>query len=254
MRSALKDVLNSRRTVLIHYREVPLQIAVTSVREEIDLRMAATLKSAAVGQGLTPLTFESGFGAPLATKVRVEASLLRGMESARLACNDKLSGEVQSGEVLREAVTAKYDLYSRMDTTWAIDSAFCSACTGDFGVQVVSDAVLRAFPSDIIRKNFQETTQDLRKLQNETFFKFSSRVAQAICAWARPPHGMQLARLHMGTWGRGKSNDLRIVRVGGNGGGGTGGYPGKIRQPTWASHMGSPPCVNMVGCPCVLLV
>ena len=161
-----------------------MEAHITSLQEELDLRIAAIINTAAVGSpNLVPLLCEGDFGPGVAPSIaRADTALTASMNAARVAANDRLDAEdVLSGDTLREILLAKSKLYQSIDATWQIEMSFLTYMTGSGGVSELPNNIIKEFPTS---GNQNGLTMEgvgvvLKNIGEKSGFQFYSRAAQA---------------------------------------------------------------------------
>ena len=122
--------IGAKREVVITYRGVVFPIEVASVFEELNVKLAAEMRSRGVDHGIVqPLFCEDQLISPDRVKAshKVDAALLRECILARDACADFMPSDAQeSGPAVKEMLEKKKLVLHSMDRMWRIEEGFFS--------------------------------------------------------------------------------------------------------------------------------
>jgi hypothetical protein len=177
------DLVASKRNITVMYRGIKLTLAVTDVSAEIELRIAAWLKSRAVhAELLEPLLGELDMiplvGPP--TLSSIAPSLLTSYGVARKSVNEVFKTEAHSsGELVKELMYSKMNLYTSFDSTFVIEYAFITELAATEGLKILQQRALRVFPDAVNARTLEFTQTEIDHLAESGLFRFVNRASQA---------------------------------------------------------------------------
>ena len=184
------DLLPQRRLVTVTYRGVAFKVHVDSVYDELDKKIAAEIKSAAVNRGdLAPLLCEAALVPLDAAKASqsVDDELLTTYRLVRQQAFNLLDGQPwTSGEDLVELMVDKQLLFVQMDPSFGVDLEFFRAMSGEVGTLVLQERILQCLPSD----GKQDLTlgacaEMLRNLMSSDVYRFCNASAKGSLAMVK---------------------------------------------------------------------
>eukprot|EP00971_Amphidinium_carterae_P127265 2521896-Amphidinium_carterae.1 len=113
-----------KREVVVTYRSVQVSLLVNDLQEEIDLKVAAVLKSQAVGQGLSQLPGEGVYFDGVKPETKVDSALVANFESARKVALGALKQvQVPNFRLVVDVLERKHKALVELDNTWKIEAA-----------------------------------------------------------------------------------------------------------------------------------
>ena len=185
---AAKDMheSSSKREVTIWYRGVALAAVVSSVNEELNLKVAAAIKTRAVdSKQLASLWCEdelvpSGRPKP---EHKVDASLLREGILARNSCNGFLpEGECATGLAIKNALLSKQRLLVSIDKTWKVEELFFESFIGEAGERRLREITQDCLPTSERVRTVEECLGLLQNIEDSKIYQFVGSNAQNIFA------------------------------------------------------------------------
>jgi len=164
--------LREKRDITLKYRGIELVCKdVKSYEEELNLRVAAFLKTRAVGGKVPVLVFENSVLEPPsdehAKDPRIHSKVLEEFAMARNTANEMLRDQVLSGELVKEMLTKRAQVCMQVDKTFKLEMALLDTACGDGGVKRVQALVLEALPTSTSRKTLEESMQQLAMLSQK---------------------------------------------------------------------------------------
>ena len=178
------DAAVGKRNAVICYRGVPITIGVQSVHEEVQLRIAAAIKTVAADLlCLEPLFCETELVAkprPTWVGITVDSELLKEATVARSTANNFLAAADQTGEAVKEALQRKQALLLGIDATFMLEVSFFANMLGEAGTSRLQQEILRCFPSEDRAVTLVACAQTLTQLASTQLMRFVTKSAQGL--------------------------------------------------------------------------
>ena len=174
--------LPALREITVSYRGVDIAVPVQSVTEELQIRLAAVVKTRARDQDLLPALFmEDSLVArnrvPELGKVQPE--LLAEAKVARATANQMLGSENWlHGEAVQSLLDKKGSTLIALDRTFAIERCFILAMLGEAGEKRLLEELVEILPSELRAISLKDSASKVATLMGTDLFRFCSRSAQ----------------------------------------------------------------------------
>ena len=174
--------LPALRKITVFYRDVEIVVPVQSVTEDLQIRIAAIVKTKARDQDLLPALFMEDV---LVARNRVieggqvSAELLAESKVARATANQMLGSENWlHGEAVQSLLDKKGTTLVALDRTFAIERCFILAMLGAAGEKRLLQELLAILPSSVRDISLKDCASKVATLTGTDLFRFCSRSAQ----------------------------------------------------------------------------
>lgn len=182
MKFNAEEVLKNKREASLSYRSISFKAATHNLREEVGLKVAAALKTLAVGANLPQLFFEEVLLGPAPqTKVVVEASLLAEYVAARKSANAVFEADEWSNfESLKIIMKSKSALLLGLGRTFKVDMGLVHALGESAGAELLASQVLGVLPNEVEVRfpSLSQAGQDLTSIMHKKLFSFVAKSVQ----------------------------------------------------------------------------
>ena len=173
---------HAKREIRYLYRGVSVACCVSTVQEELSLKISACIKGRAVESGQLPsLWCEDGLVASgRATPLHgVEPSFLREAALARASCKELLPDhESGSSLAIKSLLLNKQRLLLGIDRAWRVEEYFFLSFVGPEGEERLRELTLECLPTASTPVPSEEALARLERLQVSKLFEFVSVGAQ----------------------------------------------------------------------------
>jgi len=169
--------LAGRRDIVVRYRSAEVPCSVLDHIEEIDVKIGAFVKEAALGRanGLTPLAWESHcFGHPKhAEKIASDIPGMKDYEAARVVANEAFQAAgAKTGSDFAEVMAKKAAVLRQLDRSSSVEAGALKVMLEGQGQKVLQEKVLDAMPSATAERSIQQTVEDIMAVQSSELYKF----------------------------------------------------------------------------------
>ena len=177
-------IVKNKREIEVKYRQVTLNVMIANFRDEVDIKVAAALKSAAVGHNLIPLLFEDsllGKAGPTAA-VTIDVAVLADYTAARKSANAMFGLEDwKNSAALTSMFKAKAPMLLPLDRSFSLEIGLVQALGGEAGAALLQDRCLQALPNEAAQRfpSLEHACQRMAVIVQSELFGFCSRPAQA---------------------------------------------------------------------------
>ena len=177
-------IVKNKREIEVKYRQVTLNVMIANFRDEVDIKVAAALKSAAVGHNLIPLLFEDsllGKAGPTAA-VTIDVAVLADYTAARKSANAMFGLEDwKNSAALTSMFKAKAPMLLPLDRSFSLEIGLVQALGGEAGAALLQDRCLQALPNEAALRfpSLEHACQRMAVIVQSELFGFCSRPAQA---------------------------------------------------------------------------
>ena len=177
-------IVKNKREIEVKYRQVTLKVMIANFRDEVDIKVAAALKSAAVGHNLIPLLFEDsllGKAGPTAA-VTIDVAVLADYTAARKSANAMFGLEDwKNSAALTSMFKAKAPLLLPLDRSFSLEIGLVHALGEEAGAALLQDRCLQALPNEAAQRfpSLEHACQRMSVIVQSELFGFCSRPAQA---------------------------------------------------------------------------
>ena len=172
------DALNHKRTILINYRGLEIELQVTSLAEELVLKLACWVKGMAIGTGALPeMKFEVGLFQDMETntKLPVDDDLVAEYAAARTTLTRVLNAVPIDGTVVVGILKSKLQMLRGIDKTFVLDfMAWVAMHAEEPGLKSVQSRLRTALPTKTDLKNLQQSIQSISVIVNGPVYKFGN--------------------------------------------------------------------------------
>jgi hypothetical protein len=176
--------LSNKREIQVKYRNVACSLKVTSLMEEVDVRVACALKSSAVACGdLVALLCEDDLvqNGVIGTKGQISADVLRACQVARESCDETLMATTSlDGASVVAHLTKKEASLRSMDPTFCIEIRFFAGMVGAAGEKILEQNVVQLLPTAKSAVSETDALSSLRRLQATDLYKFTGASSQGV--------------------------------------------------------------------------
>ena len=177
-------IVKNKREIEVKYRQVTLNVMIANFRDEVDIKVAAALKSAAVGHNLIPLLFEDSLlgKAGLAAAVTIDVAVLADYTAARKSANAMFGLEDwKNSAALTSMFKAKAPMLLPLDRSFSLEIGLVQALGGEAGAALLQDRCLQALPNEAAQRfpSLEHACQRMSVIVQSELFGFCSRPAQA---------------------------------------------------------------------------
>ena len=187
----LKDLMNregmaylsAHREIEISYRGVALAMLVSSLSDEVDMRLAAALRAEALRLGMLPgLACELElieYVSPITKDIKIDALLLADNKAMMETAISSLKAlDITEGSKVVEHLNKDELKYRQVDERFDIECAFFRAILGEGGEKMLESKILAILPTETRRVTETAALQRLRILQTSELYKFTGTVSQ----------------------------------------------------------------------------
>lgn len=180
-------VLRHKRQVVAMYRNIEIKVQVDSVRDEIEVRLAATIKTLALTNGLEELSFEKSLlGDAIGIKHTIDSSILAEYNVARKSANKMFQDdEWGSGDDLCALLKSKRALLLQFDRSFKLELAVVEALNGQAGATLLFANVLECLPGKGAHPTLLQAGQGIAKVMSSKLYSFVCRETQALVSAAK---------------------------------------------------------------------
>ena len=177
-------IVKNKREIEVKYRQVTLNVMIANFRDEVDIKVAAALKSAAVGHNLIPLLFEDSLlgKAGLTAAVTIDVAVLADYTAARKSANAMFGLEDwKNSAALTSMFKAKAPMLLPLDRSFSLEIGLVQALGGEAGAALLQDRCLQALPNEAAQRfpSLEHACQRMSVIVQSELFGFCSRPAQA---------------------------------------------------------------------------
>jgi hypothetical protein len=176
------DVLNSKRNVVFFYRGLEIELVVTSLAEELVLKIAAWVKAAAVGTAALPeMKFEAGlFEDTKKPQVTVDDALVSEYAAARDTLARILTDVPVEGTVVVSMLKCKLQMLQGIDKTFVLEfKAWAAMHEGQEGMAAVQAKLMQALPTQSELKTLPQSVQIINTISQGCMYKFGNGAVKA---------------------------------------------------------------------------
>ena len=171
------DALNHKRTILINYRGLEIELQVTSLAEELVLKLAAWVKGMAIGTSALPeMKFEVGLFQDMTnTMLPVDDDLVAEYAAARATLTRVLKAVPTDGTVVVGILKSKYQMLRGIDKTFSLDlMAWIAMHAEGPGLKAVQSRLRTALPTKTDLKTLQQSIQSINLIVTGSVYKFGN--------------------------------------------------------------------------------
>ena len=172
------EALNHKRTIRFDYRGLEIELQVTSLAEELVLKLACWVKAHAVGTAALPeMKFEVGLfqGMSENTKLAVDDDLVAEYAAARATLTRVLKAVPIDGAVVVGILKGKYQMLRCIDKTFFLDlMAWIAMHAGGPGLKAVQSRLRTALPTKTDLKTLQQSIQSINLIVTGSVYKFGN--------------------------------------------------------------------------------
>ena len=178
-------IVKNKREIEVKYRQVTLNVMIANFRDEVDIKVAAALKSAAVGHNLIPLLFEDsliGKAGHTTAAVTIDVAVLADYTAARKSANAMFGLEDwKNSAALTSMFKAKAPMLLPLDRSFSLEIGLVQALGGEAGAALLQDRCLQALPNEAAQRfpSLEHACQRMSVIVQSELFGFCSRPAQA---------------------------------------------------------------------------
>ena len=155
-----------------------IQLQVTSLAEELVLKLACWVKAHAVGTAALPeVKFEVGLfqGMSENTKLAVDDDLVAEYAAARATLTRVLKAVQVDGTVVVGILKGKYQMLRGIDKTFSLDiMAWIAMHAEEPGLKAVQTRLRTALPTKTDLKTLQQSIQNINVIVNCSVYKFGN--------------------------------------------------------------------------------
>lgn len=182
------DRLSGPRSVQVKYRGVDVVVDVSSIYDEVQIRVTAHVKSLAVipakgGEpgALAPIFCEGDLRpADRRTDVSVHKEVCRVWNICRASLNGMLPAEMHtSSAYVNDLLSTKYEIAIQMDPTFKVEVQFFRLMAGKVGGELLQTEVLSVMPAKVGQHCPSECLERLDKVRASSRFSFCQADYQA---------------------------------------------------------------------------
>ena len=167
---------------MFNYRGLQIELVVTSLAEELVLKIAAWVKAAAVATAALPeMKFEIGlFQNSLQPKQTVDDALLSEYAAVRATLARILADVPVEGTVVVSMLKTKFQMLRGIDKTFALEfKAWVAMHEGQEGMAAVQATLAHALPSQPELKTLRQSIQIVNTIQNGPMYMFGNAAVKA---------------------------------------------------------------------------
>ena len=172
------EALNLKRTVRFNYRGLVIELQVTSLAEELVLKLACWVKGMAIGTGALPeMKFEVGLFQDMETntKLPVDDDLVAEYAAARTTLTRVLNAVPIDGTVVVGILKSKLQMLRGIDKTFVLDfMAWVAMHAEEPGLKSVQSRLRTALPNKTDLKTLQQSIQSTSVIVNGPVYKFGN--------------------------------------------------------------------------------
>ena len=172
------EALNLKRTIRFNYRGLVIELQVTSLAEELVLKLACWVKGMAIGTGALPeMKFEVGLFQDMETntKLPVDDDLVAEYAAARTTLTRVLNAVPIDGTVVVGILKSKLQMLRGIDKTFVLDfMAWVAMHAEEPGLKSVQSRLRTALPTKTDLKNLQQSIQSISVIVNGPVYKFGN--------------------------------------------------------------------------------
>ena len=172
------EALNLKRTIRFNYRGLVIELQVTSLAEELVLKLACWVKSMAIGTGALPeMKFEVGLFQDMETntKLPVDDDLVAEYAAARTTLTRVLNAVPIDGTVVVGILKSKLQMLRGIDKTFVLDfMAWVAMHAEEPGLKSVQSRLRTALPTKTDLKTLQQSIQSISVIVNGPVYKFGN--------------------------------------------------------------------------------
>ena len=172
----LEDAMSvkpSKRTIDVTYRGIEISIPVIDLRGEIELRMAAVIKSASSGAegGIPPLPWEEPVMGKRKTVCTLDAGVLRPLISAREALHSMVQdAALNKFSDVADLMSKKMSHFQQFDATWQLDTMASQLVATKLATLALQAKIRECLPDQAKEVGVSKLREDLTKLKESQLF------------------------------------------------------------------------------------
>ena len=172
------EALNHKRTIIFNYRGLDIELQVTSLAEELVLKLACWVKAHAVGTAALPeMKFEVGLFQDMTTNTMlpVDDDLVAEYAAARATLTRVLKAVPTDGTVVVGILKSKYQMLRGIDKTFSLDfMAWIAMHAEGPGLKAVQSRLRTALPTKTDLKTLQQSIQSINLIVTGSVYKFGN--------------------------------------------------------------------------------
>ena len=172
------EALNHKATIRFDHRGLEIELQVTSLAEELVLKLACWVKGMAIGTDALPeMKFEVGLFQDMTTntKLAVDDDLVAEYAAARTTLTRILEAAPVDGTLVVGILKGGYQMLRGIGKTFVLDlMAWIAMHAEGLGLKAVQSRLRTALPTKTDLKTLQQSTQSINLVVNGSIYKFGN--------------------------------------------------------------------------------